>query len=52
MDKKLSEYTDLELAKAQGSQYQEFMKIQGNLIMINQEIEKRTPKVTVAEPTA
>jgi len=46
--KPLDKYTDLELAKLQGQLYQQFMQIQGNLIAVNGEIEKRTPKA--AEP--
>ena len=47
MDKQLKDYTDLELAKLQGQLYQQFMQTQGNLIAINQEIERRIPKVEV-----
>lgn len=37
----LDKYTDLELAEMLASQYQEFMRVQANLIAINQEIAKR-----------
>ena len=47
MNKELKDFTDLELAKLQGQMYQELMRVQGNLIAINQEIEKRTPKAEV-----
>lgn len=33
--------TDLDLAKIQGKLYQDFVRIQGNLIAVNQEIETR-----------
>ena len=39
--------SDLDLAKAQGAQYQEMLRVQNNLLMINVEIERRTPKVEV-----
>jgi hypothetical protein len=41
--------SDLELAKLQGSLYQQLMQTQGNLIAINQELEKRTPKEVKGE---
>ena len=44
MNKELKDFTDLELAKLLGQLYQELMRVQGNLIAVNQEIEKRTPK--------
>ena len=47
MNKELKDYTDIELAKAQGAQYQEMLRVQNNLLMINAEIERRTPKVEV-----
>ena len=46
------DYTDIELAKLQGNLYQELMRIQGNLIAINQEIDKRTPKKEEKSDTA
>jgi hypothetical protein len=45
----ITKMTDLELAKLQGSLYQQLMQTQGNLIAINQELDKRTPKVEVKE---
>jgi hypothetical protein len=39
--KQIKDLTDLELAEAQGNLYTQFMQIQGNLIGINQEIQKR-----------
>jgi len=45
----LSKMSDLDLAKAQGQLYQQFMQIQGNLIAINGEIDKRTPKVELTQ---
>lgn len=48
--KPLEKFTDLELAKASGQLYTQLMQIQSNLIMVNQEIEKRTPKVEVIKP--
>ena len=47
MEKQLKDFTDLELAKAQGQLYQQFIQIQGNLIAVNQEITRREPKVEV-----
>ncbi len=44
MNKQIKEMTDLELAKALGNLYQQFMQIQQNLVAINQELEKRSPK--------
>ena len=44
MNKELKDFTDLELAKLQGQLYQNLMQIQGNLLAVNQEIERRTPK--------
>lgn len=41
----IQKLTDLELAKLQGQTYQEFMRVQQNLIIINQEIEKRSNAV-------
>ena len=46
----ITKMTDLELAKLQGQMYQELMRVQGNLIAINQELEKRTPKAEVISP--
>lgn len=40
-EKKINEFTDLELAQAQGNLYQQLMQIQGNLIAINEEIKRR-----------
>ena len=37
----LKTFSDLELAKMQGNMYQQLMQVQGNLIIINQEIDKR-----------
>ena len=48
--KQLSEYTDLELAEIASSQYQEFMRVQQNLIAINQEIQKRKAPKGKAAP--
>lgn len=39
--KPLSEYTDIELAEIQGQSYQQLIQTQGNLVAINQEIQKR-----------
>jgi hypothetical protein len=47
MDKKIDEFTDLELAELQGASYNELMRVQANLQAINQEILKRKP---VPEP--
>jgi thiamine pyrophosphokinase len=44
MDKTLKDMTDLELAKLQGNMYQQLMMTQQNLIALNQEIDRRTPK--------
>jgi hypothetical protein len=41
----LDKMTDLQLAKVQGQLYQQLRQIEGNLLAVNQEIEKRTPKV-------
>jgi hypothetical protein len=43
----ITKISDLELAKIQGQLYQDFMRVQGNLVAVNQEIEKRTPKVDI-----
>lgn len=40
----ITKMTDLELAKLQSEQYQLFMQTQRNLMAINQELDKRTPK--------
>ena len=45
MNKELKDYTDIELANAQGAQNQEMRRVQNNLLMINAEIENRVPKV-------
>jgi hypothetical protein len=45
MNTDINKMTDLELAKIQGNLYQQFMQIQGNLIAISQEIEKRGLKM-------
>jgi hypothetical protein len=46
----ITKLLDIELAKLQGQVYQELMRVQNNLISVNQEIEKRMPKVTQSEP--
>jgi hypothetical protein len=42
----ITKMTDLELAALVAQVYQEFMRVQGNLIAINQEIAKRKPVET------
>jgi len=44
MNPDISKMTDLELAKIQGQVYQQLMQAQQNLLILNQELEKRTPK--------
>jgi len=44
MNKKIEDYTDLELAELSGQLYTQLMTIQQNLMTINQEIRKRKPK--------
>lgn len=41
----ITKISDLELAKLQGQTYQELMRVQNNLLVVNQEIERRTPVV-------
>lgn len=52
MEKQLKDFTDLELGKAQGQLYQEFIRIQGNLIAVNQEITRREPTVEMKVDTS
>ena len=40
----ITKMSDLELAKLQGQLYQDLMRVQQNLMTVNQELEKRTPK--------
>ncbi len=47
--KQLNEWTDLELARMQGSMYQDLMRVQQNLIAINGEIEKRASSCAKSE---
>ena len=46
----INKATDLELAEAQGSLYNQLMQIQGNLLAINQEIKARKPKTDISQP--
>lgn len=48
----LKKMSDLDLAKVQGQMYQEMLRIQGNLLAINNEINSRTPQVEAATPPA
>lgn len=43
----LSKMSDLQLARVQGQLYNQFMQVKDSIIAINQELEKRTPKVEV-----
>lgn len=43
----ISKLSDLELAKAQGQLYNQFMQVKDSIIAVNVELEKRTPKVEV-----
>jgi hypothetical protein len=45
MDKTIQEMTDLELALLLDQQYQTLMQTQNNLMIINQELEKRKKPV-------
>ena len=47
MNQDITKMSDLELAKLQGQVYQQLMQAQSNLMVINKEIEKRTPKKPV-----
>ena len=42
-NKKIEEYSDLELAELQGATYNELMRAQANLQVIIQEINRRKP---------
>ena len=48
MNKQLSEFTDLELVRAQQQVYTQLMQAQGNLQAINSEVERREKLVTVS----
>ena len=39
--KQVSEFTDIELAELNGNLHQELMRVQTNLMAINQEIQRR-----------
>ena len=41
MDKKIEDFSDLELAEISGQLYTEFMRIQANLQAVNSEIARR-----------
>lgn len=49
-NKPLESFSDLELAKIQGQLYQQLMQIQGNLLAVNQEIDKREKAIKDTNP--
>ena len=49
MNKKIEDFTDLELAELQGQVYQQLIQAQGNLQAINQEIQRRKSTQKVAD---
>lgn len=46
MNTELKSMTDLELARVQGQLYQEFIRLQGNLLSINKELQERVSKLS------
>jgi len=44
MNQDIKKMTDLELAEIQGQVYQQLMQAQGNLQIINAEVQRRKPK--------
>lgn len=44
MNTDITKSTDLELAQMQGTIYQQLMQAQQNLLILNQELEKRSKK--------